>query len=244
MKHRKVILSIAVVLTFIIALGSYMTIRTKNQVSELFQLNKQRQEEGYYMAEFEFKMLGILYDLDKGHYYTSLKLINKLHYQLKTGEGLIKVPRFNNKAEELQFYLNLQNPRTGAFMDDSYPYCTYTGPTGNVLLHLDALAEETGQPLQLKYPLKYLDKINTPAKMKAYLDDVSTVGWLGSKFPQSSFHFARDILSLFYEDNTVVKRGLYSASPATKKALLQWFYNNQDPKTGLWGPKSRDGQLL
>jgi hypothetical protein len=37
-------------------------------------------------------------------------------------------------------------------MDESYPYCTYTGPTGNVLLHIDALAEALGQPLKLKYP--------------------------------------------------------------------------------------------
>jgi len=220
-----------------------MVNRTKNQVKELFQMNKERQEQGYYMAEFEFKMLGIAYDLDKGHYYTSLKLINLLHHQLKTTQGLIKVPKFNNKAEELEFYLNLQNPNTGAFMDDSYPYCTYTGPTGNVLLHLDSLAEEIGQPLQLKYPLKYLEEINTPERMKAYLDDVSTVGWIGAKFPQSSFHFARDILSLFYEDNTVAKYSLFNVSPENKNALLQWFYENQDPETGLWGPKSKSGKL-
>lgn len=221
-----------------------MVIRTKNQVKELFQMNKDLQEQGYYMAEFKFKMLGIVYDLDKGHYYTSLKLINQLHHQLKTKEGLVKVPKFNNKNEELQFYLNLQNPKTGAFMDDSYPFCTYTGPTGNVLLLLNSLAEQTGQPLKLKYPLKYLDKINTQRTMKAYLDNVSTVGWIGAKFPQTSFHFARDILSLFYEDNTVAKYNLYNISPETKEALLQWFYENQDLETGLWGPKSKSGKLL
>ena len=221
-----------------------MVHRTKTQVKELFQMNKELQESGYYMAEFEFKMLGIAYDLDKGHYYTSLRLINQLHHQLKTQEGLIKVPYFNNKAEELEFYLNLQNPDTGAFMDNSYPYCSYTGPTGNVLLHLDSLAQATGQPLQLKYPLKYLDKINSPESMTAYLDDVSTVGWIGSIFPQTSFHFARDILSLFYEDNTVAKDSLYNVSPGTKEALLQWFYANQDPETGLWGPRSKSGKLM
>lgn len=221
-----------------------MANHTKTQVNELFQMNKELQGQGYYMAEFEFKMLGIAYDLDKGHYYTSLKLINQLYHQLKTKEGLVKVPKFINKTEELQFYLNLQNPNTGAFMDDSYPYCTYTGPTGNVLLHLDSLAEQTGQTLKLKYPLKYLDEINTPEKMKAYLNDVSTVGWIGAKFPQTSFHFARDILSLFYEDNTVIKRSLYNVSPEAKQALLQWFYENQDPETGLWGPKSKNGKLL
>jgi len=72
------------------------------------------------------------------------------------------MPEFRTKEEEFDFYLSLQNPNTGAFMDESYPYCSYTGPTGNVLLHLDALAEETGRTLQLIYPLKYLDQLNTP----------------------------------------------------------------------------------
>jgi len=35
--------------------------RTKMQMKELFHMNKKLQEEGYYMAEFEFKMLGIAY---------------------------------------------------------------------------------------------------------------------------------------------------------------------------------------
>ncbi len=144
----------------------------------------------------------------------------------------------------MDFYLSLQNPKTGAFMDDSYPFCTYTGPTGNVLNHLDALAAETGRPIKLKYPLKYLDEINTTAKLKAYLDDVSTVGSIGLKFPQTTFHFARCLLSLFHEDSVVEKHGLYPVTPEWKKALLKWFYDNQDPATGLWGPKSKDGKLV
>lgn len=242
MKHKKNFLIILLIL--IIVSGFYLVNRTKTQMNELFHMNKELQEAGYYMAEFEFKMLGIAYYLDKGHYYTSLKKINQLHNQLKAKEGLIKMPKFNNKAEELQFYLSLQNPNTGAFMDESYPFCTYTGPTGNVLMHLDALATELGQPLKLKYPLKYLDEINTPEKLNAYLDDVSTVGWIAAKFPQTSFHFARDILSLYYEDNTVEKYSLYNVSPEIKEALLQWIYDNQDPETGLWGPKSKSGKLM
>ena len=123
-------------------------------IPELFRLNKECQEEGYYMAEFEYTMLGFAYDLDKGHYLKAASGIRALHKQLKARNGLIKVPRFADKKQELDFYLNLQNPRTGAFMDDSNPYCTYDGPTGNVLLHLEALARETGQPLRLKYPMK------------------------------------------------------------------------------------------
>ena len=134
-------------------------------IPALFKLNRECQEEGYYMAEFEFKMLGFAYQLDKGRYVEAVSGIRRLHDRLRSRKDLIKVPRFSNKGEELEFYLALQNPRTGAFMDDSFPYCTYDGPTGNVLLHLEALAKETGQPLRLKYPLKYLDEINTPQKL-------------------------------------------------------------------------------
>jgi len=139
------------------------------------------------MADFEFKMMGMAYWLDHGHYYTALSRLGKLHKQLKTREGLIKVPEFTNKQDELAFYLNLQNPRTGAFMDDSFPYCTYNEPTENILAHLDSLVKETGQPLRLKYPLKYLDEINTPEKVEVFLDDVSNVGWIGSKYSPEAY---------------------------------------------------------
>jgi hypothetical protein len=212
-------------------------------VADMFRLNKACQEDGYYMAEFEFKMLGITYDLDKGRLLRASREINGLYAQMKTRSGLIKVPAFADKKQEMAFYLNLQNPRTGAFMDDAFPLCSYTGPTGNVLNLLAELSRETGQPLKLKYPLKYLDAIDTPERLRAYLDDVSTVGWLGAKFPQTSFHFARDLLSLFHEDGEVTRYGLYSVTPEWDAALMRWFYESQDPATGLWGPRSRAGRL-
>jgi hypothetical protein len=210
----------------------------------LFAMNKQLQEQGYYMAEFEFKMLAIAYFVDRGRYSDAYSMLSKLHAQMKSGYGFLKVPKFANKDEEFEFYLNLQSPQTGAFMDDDYPFCVYTGPTGNVLNHLDALASATGRPLKLKYPLKYLDGISTPERLLAYLDDIGTVGWPASTFPQTSFHLARDLLSLIHEDCIVEKHGLYRFSPEWKKTLLKWFYDNQDPKTGLWGPKSKNGTLV
>lgn len=233
--------------------GMLIAYRTKTQIRELFRMNKELQEQNYYMAEFEFKMLGIAYHLDKGHYYTSLSLLNRLHAQLQSREKLIKMPDFTSKEDEFEFYLNLQNPRTGAFMDDSYPLCTYHGPTENVLLHLEALAREIGQPLRLKYPLKYLDEINTPEKLIAFLDDISTIGWLASKLPQTTFHNARDLLSLacdpvnYHENNVdfvIQNNKLYQFSPEWKQAMLRWFWENQDPETGLWGPKSKHGKLM
>jgi hypothetical protein len=219
--------------------------QVKTQITDLFRMNKELQEEGYLMADFEFKMMGMAYWLDHGHYYTALSRLENMHKQLITREGLIKVPTFTNKEDELAFYLNLQNPRTGAFMDDSFPYCTYNEPTENMLAHLDTLAEETGQPLRLKYPLKYLDEIDTPEKLEVFLDDVSNVGWIATKFPQTTYIFARSILSYYNGEGVIGKNNLYHFSPEWKHALLQWFYANQDPQTGFWGPKSRSsGQLL
>lgn len=244
MKHKKIIIIPITVLALLIISGTFITLHVKAQMKDLFRMNKELQEAGYYMGDFEFKMLGLAYWLDKGNYFKALSGINKLHKQMESRVGLIKIPEFDDKKKEMAFYLNLQNPRTGAFMDDSYPYSTYTGPTGNILAHLDALAEKTNQPLTLKFPLKYLDEIDTLEKLNAYLNDVSTVGWIALKFPQTSFHNARDLLSLFHEESVIEKHNLYNASPEWKKSLLQWFYDNQDPETGLWGPKSKSGKLL
>lgn len=197
------------------------------------------------MADFEFKMMGLAYWLDRGHFYTAFSRLSQLEKQLQTRVGLIKVPKFTNKEDELDFYLNLQNPGTGAFMDDSYPYCTYNEPTENNLAHLNALARETGKPLRLKYPLKYLDKIREPEELKAFLEDMSTVGWLGAKLPQTTFLFARSLLSYCNGEGLIEELNLYNYPPEWQTALLQWFYDNQDPQSGFWGPKSRSsGQIL
>lgn len=239
-------------LVILVGLLTGIALRTKEQVKEMFRLNKELQEENYYMAEFEFKMLGLSYLLDKGHYYTALKKLNELHHQMKTREGIVKMPEFKTKEAELEFYLSLQNPKTGAFMDDSYPLNTYYETTENVLLHLDALAEETGQPLKLKYPLYFLDNFNTKEKLIPILEDWSTVGWIALQFPQTSFHNVRDLISLArdYEHHNedevsmIQKHNLYNFSPEWKHALLEWVYNYQDPETGLWGPKSESGKLV
>jgi len=213
----------------------------QTQIKDLFRMNKELQEEGYYMADFEFKMMGMAYWLDHGHYYTALSRLNRLHKQLESREGLIKVPKFTNKEDELEFYLNLQNPNTGAFMDDSYPYCTYNEPTENILAHLDLLSKEIGKPLHLKYPLRYLDEINDPEELKTFLEDMSNVGWIAAKLPQTTFIFARSLLSYCNGEGVIGELNLYNFSPEWKKALLQWFYDNQDPQTGFWGPRSKSG---
>ncbi len=241
MKKRTFIIVISgIALLFIIGSGLFIY-RSKASISEMFKLNGQLQAEGYYMGEFEFKMLGCAYYLDKGQYITAFSMLNKLHQQLKTGEGLIKVPDFADNKEEMEFYLSLQDPETGAFMDDSYPSFLYYEPTLNVVDHLELLAKETGRPLQLKYPLKFLDEINTPDSLKALLNDLSSVGWLGSKLPKTNYMMA----SCYHSFNELERNNLYHFTPEWKRALLEWFYNNQDSKTGYWGPRlNSTGELL
>ncbi len=248
---KRVILTGVILLATVCIVGTTIAYKTKSKITELFMLNKELQEQNYYMAEFEFKMLGIGYHLDRGNFGKAVELLNGLHTQLVSKEGLIEIPRFADKEEELEFYLNLQNSKTGAFMDDSYPYCTYHAPTENVLSHIAALAKDTGRPPALKYPLKYLNEINTPEKLRKYLDDVSTVGWVVAKFPQTSFLFARELLSLAKNDSqqddvslAILANAPYTFTPEWKHALLLWFYEKQDPETGLWGPQSKNGELL
>jgi hypothetical protein len=38
--------------------------------------------------------------------------------------------------------------------------------------------------------------LRTPETLSAFLDDVSTVGWLAARLPQTTFHFMRGGLSL------------------------------------------------
>jgi hypothetical protein len=241
MRKRYLICAVFVIAVILLIGKGIYVYRSIASVPEIFRLNGKLKSEGYYMAEFEFKMLGCAYYLDKWRYIRAFSRLNELRGQLKSREGLTKAPKFADKKEELEFYLNLQNPRTGAFMDDSYPLFTYIGPTLNVLYHIELLSRETGEPLRLKYPLRFLDKINTPEKLKAFLDDLSTVGWMGSKF-RTPYVEAAELHD--YPEN-MERTGLYTFSPEWKKALLKWFYDNQDSKTGFWGARSWwSGELL
>jgi len=241
---KTLLLLISLAIAVIAIGGVFIALRVKSQMKDLFAMNDELKAEGYYMGDFEFKMLSFAYDLDKGHFIKALTGIGRLHNELSTKTGLIKIPQFSSKEEEMDFYLNLQNPNTGAFIDDSYPYCTYNEVTENVLMHLDQLSFETGRPLQLKYPLKYLDNINTKEKLTAFLNDVSQVGWIANKFPQTSYVFARSLLSYCNGESVVEKNNLYTFSPEWKSALLQWFYDSQDPETGFFGPRSKNGEKL
>jgi hypothetical protein len=91
MKRKRIILTASVILlASLILTGIAISLNVKTKMKELFKMNKTLQEEGYYMADFEFKMLGFGYYLDKGHYYKTLKLLNDYHKKLSIKEELNK----------------------------------------------------------------------------------------------------------------------------------------------------------
>ncbi len=64
MSKKRIILTILIVLAvLLVSSGGYLyqkVTSSKDMVEELFQMNSDRRAEGYYMAEFEMKMVGIL----------------------------------------------------------------------------------------------------------------------------------------------------------------------------------------
>jgi hypothetical protein len=42
----------------------------------------------------------------------------------------------------------------------------------------------------------------------------------------------------------IQRHNLYNFSDSWRYSFLEWVYNFQDPETGLWGPKSKNGKLL
>ena len=236
MKKNKIAsITFPIVLVLLIFTGILTTIRFKTWLREIFKMNEVLKSEGYYLSEFEFKLLAQAYYLDHGQFTKALSGLRKIHKQLTTKENLIKIPEFPGNREKLNFYRNLQNPETGAFMDGPYPVFTYFGVTSNMIHYLEDLSGTSGEPFRLAYPLKFLDEINTPETLINLLDDLSKVGWIGSRF-KTPFVSIGELWSLVEDAERL---GLYSFSPQWKRAYLQWCYDNQDKTTGLWASRLR-----
>ena len=242
-RRKTIFVSTALFVVVAFALGLFLyerVTRFKDMVDEAFVLNNLRKSEGYYTAEFEFKMLGIVYLFDRGHYLDSYRRFNHLYDQLKTADGLVRIPQFTSVDEELAFYLGLQDPTTGAFIDPSFPLPTYFGPTMNVIEHVRNLAESVGQPVTLRYPLTFLALLDEPDELRAFLDDLSMVGTLASKLPETPY-----ILSNLDSYRELEAWGLFTFSDAWKAALARSLWETQDPETGFWGVRLRsNGQLI
>lgn len=213
-----------------------------NRIKAIFAANAELKEEGYYLSPFEFELLSVSYYLNNGHYLEGISRLNEIHHVMTTRDGLVKIPSFADPAEKLDFYRSLQNPETGAFYPNSSdPVVNYIGVTANMINLIETLSLEAGEPFSLKYPLRFLDEIDTPDRLTAMLDDVSRVGWIGRKI-KPAFVSAIELQDLIYQDERL---GIYGFSDELKHAFYRWFYDNQNPDTGLWGPRDRStGEMI
>jgi len=236
MKYNKIIsITFLVVFVLLVVTVILITTRVKIQIKEVFKMNEVLKDEGYYLSEFEFKLLGVAYYLDHGHFIKALSGLNKINKELKNKESLVKIPEFSGNKEKLNFYLSLQNPRTGAFIDDTYPLFTFFGVTSNMIHYIEDLSKTAEEPFRLKYPLKFLDDISSPEKLFNLLDVLSKVGWTGSKF-KTPFVSIGELWSLAEDAERL---DLYCFSSQWKRTYLQWCYDNQDEETGLWASRLR-----
>lgn len=242
MKTKKALpLTILIVIALFAVSGILIISRFQKQLNEIFKMNATLKKEGYYLSEFECQLLGIAYYLDHGNYKKAGTELNNIHSQLTDREGLVKVDEFSDDREKLDIYLHMQRSSTGAFMNESYPLFTYFGPTSNMILYIEDLYNNTGEPFRLLYPLKFLDEINTPEKLVVLLDDLSKSGWIGSRF-KTPFVEIGELWTLAMDAERL---GLYTFTSEWKKAYFQWCYDHQDEETGLWGSRNRrTGKML
>jgi hypothetical protein len=208
---------------------------------KLFKRNAELKAQGYYMAEFEFKMEAALYHLNEGSYWQAYRTLRRISYEMETLEGLVKVPQQASSEELTAFLLGRQNAETGAFMDSHYPFFTFIGPTANVLDQLESLAAKTGKPIQLKYPLRFIEQIRTPEQLRSYLDSLLYFKERWAKKFGGPTPYCPGVSELSYETLKSFERfGGFEFSEGWWDALNQWYYAAQDPKTGFWGARIGD----
>lgn len=241
-RRRKIhYLALAILAVLAVALGAFVA-RQAWKVGEIFAANETLKSEGYYLSEFEFELLSAMYFLDHGQYLRGLGRLDAIYDKYVGREGLVKIPDFASLDERLEFYLDRQNPETGAFYTNATdPLFAYVGVTANMINFIEVLSQKAGRPFALKYPLRFLGDISTPDKVTAMLDDVSHVGLIGARF-KPPFVSAIELNDLIEQDEHL---GIYGFSDEWKHAFYQWFYDNQNPDTGLWGARDRaSGEML
>lgn len=101
-----------------------------------------------------------------------------------------------------------------------------------------------------KYPIKLLDKINSPARLRGYLDSV-----LISDVPKTGINNGLELnMAMADLERFILWNGTlrelptkFDFDPALKQALLDYEDNKwQDPETGMWGAwfRKRDGSIV
>lgn len=215
--------------------AGFFVASTVGSVPQLFSRNAALKVQGYYMGEFEFKLIASQYYLTEGRYLESYRTLRRINAEMTSLAGLSKMPDQATPAEQMAFLLDRQDPVTGAFMDRRYPTLTYFAPTCNVVEALAQLAQETGRPLRLKYPLRFLDQIRTPEQLRAYLDALLYVGELSAHFPGPG-PYGPGVSELAGFD-VLETAAVHRFSEPWKAELRRWFYDTQDPETGFWGAR-------
>ena len=217
-------------------LGLGLVVRsTVKRVPRLFKRNGELKAQGYYMGEFEFKMLATQFYLNEGRYLEAYRTLARITEELRSTRGLARMPEHATPETQMAFLLDRQDPATGAFMDARYPLFTYFAPTCNVVEALQRLSRETGRPLKLKYPMRFLDQYQTPEQLRAYLDSVLYLDETSARLPgPGPYGPGASELAGF---DVLEEAGLHRFPEAWKTELRRWFYDTQDPATGFWGAR-------
>jgi hypothetical protein len=238
MRRAKLKLAAAALAVVIAGAGivGYQAYQTFRSVPYLFRRNAELKADGYYMAEFEFRMLGVVKKLSDGNYLDAYSTLHQLRQQMESGDGLVKMPADTSAKARYEFLLSRQDPTTGAFMSPDYLAFTFVAPTLNVIEALDGLAKEIGEPLRLRYPLRFLDAIATPESLRAYLDaHLYTARFWAEHLPGPGF-YGPGISELAYVD-LFEMTGTYRFTPAWHAAFRDWLDATQDPESGMWGAR-------
>ena len=199
----------------------------------LFRRNAELKAQGFYMGDFEFKLLAAQQALNEGRHLEALRIFRRIEAELKDPRGLAKVPADPAPEVQMAFLLDRQDPATGAFMAPGYPAFTYFAPTANAVEHLAELARKTGRPLRLEHPLRFLDGLQDPQRLRAYLDGLLYLRPLWARLPGPG-PYGPGVSELAYWDE-LEQAGAYRFSAGWKDTLRNWFQETQDPATGFWG---------
>ncbi len=230
---RIVVLIVTLLVAGVVALG--LSVRsTVMSVPRLFERNAELKAQGYYLGEFEFKMLAAQYYLNESSYIKAYLTLRRIRDEMETTRGLLRMPAGASPEQQMDFLLARQDPSTGAFMDPRYPLFTYYAPTENVAEAIHDLARQTGRPFKLNYPLRFLDQLREPDQLRAYLESLLYLKepWARMAAGPGPYGPGVSELASFWR---LEDYGLYSFSDEWEETLRKFIYETQDPATGLWG---------
>lgn len=237
MKRRLAVLVTAGAVALVAA--GYARSTMKSPV-RLFRRNAELKAQGYYVGEFEFKMLAAQQHLSEGRYLEAFLTLRRIDGEMGDPPQLPRLPMDATPRERAAFLRARQDPDTGAFMDPAYPYFTFFAPTVNAVHALAALSREEGQPPVLDHPLRFLDRLQTRGALRTYLESLLYVDerWAGLPGPGP---YGPGVSELAYFDE-LEQAHLHRFSEEWKDALREWFYDTQDPVTGFWGIRIGDAR--